>query len=243
MVIGAVTLTGRGHARTYAARERRRGHHDPARGLFRTHRYVSGDSGFDVGDAFPDRDRPATFAVDVRRDTPSAQGIVFEAGDATTGLVIWVPMGGDDISASAGDAGDDGVTLTATDVLEADGQVARVVFAVIPGTGEARLWVNGEIRAAGVAVNGALPNGWASDSVAGIGEVQGTVSSRVPAADRITLVNASIVSTVDAFAGQRPRHFEAGVTSMPVVVTFKITEAGDFKVTEAGDFKVTEGSP
>lgn len=215
MVLGATDLDDQGQELAYNARERRRGHVDPGLGLFLTHRFRASDSGFDVGDAFPDRNRPITFAVDVRRNDTGARGIVFEAGNDTTGLAIWIPSGGTDVSACAGNSGENGVTVTAENVLATDGQIARVVFSVIPGSGQARIWTNGELRGRGVSDAGVLPSGWAADSLGGIGEVQGSVSPRVPAGDRITLVNASIVSSVSVFRGQRPRQFNDAVVGVP----------------------------
>lgn len=198
-------------ATLYHSRERRAGFVDPSKDLFRTHAYTVQDSPFDDDAAFTeaDRDAPITVEAWVRRTATGARGIVVEVGDATTGMAIWIPDGGTDISACAGDAGDDGVTVTAADVLAADTQLAKVVFAVIPGTGQARLWVNGRLHAAGAAVNGALPNGWAAGEDGGIGEVATTCSDRIPVGDQITLTNAAVVAPVSFFRGQRPRQFTA----------------------------------
>lgn len=197
----------------HAMRERRRSFADPAKGLLRTHAFVQAASPFNDGAAFPAKDRQVTFAVDVRRDDTGARGVVAELGDSTTGLAIWVPNGGTDISACAGDVGADGVTVTAEDVLAANGQLASVVVSVIPGNGKMRIWVNGALMAAGEASGGSLPNGWAADENGGIGEVATTCTDRVPAGDKISLVNASIVSLLSAFVGQRPRQFNASPRS------------------------------
>ena len=200
--------TRTGGAAYYHARRRRRGHQDPAHGLFGTHSFVEADSGFDVGDSFADRTVPITFAVEVERTAASAQGIIVELGNSTAGLAIWILSGGTDIGACAGDAGDDGVTLTASSVLVADGQSARVVFSVVPSTGEARLWVDGELQARGASVNSPLPNGWSSDSAAGIGEVSGSATNRVPGGDKVSLANAVFVSPLRVYQGQKPRQFD-----------------------------------
>lgn len=215
MVRGAAELDDREQELAYEARERRRGHIDPGLGLFQTHRFALSDSGFEVGDAFPDRDSPLTVSVTVRRDSSSAQGVMFEAGSEVTGLAIWIPSGGTDVSACAGNSGENGVTLTAKNVLLADGQTVRVTFSVIPGNGEARLWTDGEVRARGAAVSGQLPDGWGGTGTGGVGEVQGGVSSRVPVGDRITLTGATVTTPVVGFVRQRPRQFDDAVVGVP----------------------------
>lgn len=235
-------------AQAIAWKRRRRtlGHLDPSRGLDQSHGFAAAASGFDVSDHFPDRSRPITIAVDVKREAATATGILFEAGDATTGLAIWLfptPAGPVDVFACAGDVGDDGITLTAENVLQGDGQIARIVFSVIPGTGEARLWVEGELRASGTSVNGELPNGWAADSAAGVGEVSGAVTTRVPAAQRVTLADALMVTPVRAFDGQRPIHFVAGGGGElnPIVPSFDILlETGDSLLSELGNVLILE---
>ena len=201
--------TARGQAAAYFQRKRHCGLMDPARGLFVTHRFVAADSGFDVGDRFPVRTAPVTFSVTIRRDaSAAAHGIIFEAGDATTGLALWIAGNGQDVMAAVGDVGNGGATATVTSAVMAAGQTIRIVVSVVPGTGELRLWVNGRVARA-ASVTKPLPNGWAADSAAGIGQVSGAVSARVPAADRISLVGAAIASPIFAFDGQRPQHFGA----------------------------------
>lgn len=199
-------LTADEQAALFHGRERRRSQADPRLGLFRTHRYVKADSGFDVGDAFPVRTGPLTVAVKVERTGASPNGIVFEMGDATTGLAIY--FDGTTLGACVGDAGAGGVTLELADALTVVGQRLDIVFSVIPGNGKARLWVNGDMVLGSAAGDGSLTNGFAADSAAGIGEVSGTVTGRVPAGARVTLADISIVSPVSLYRGQRPRNFD-----------------------------------
>lgn len=200
------SLSGSEQASHYHKRERRRTRVDPALGLFQTHSFVAADSGFDVGDAFPDRTRPITIAVDIRRSGSSSNGIVFELGNAATGLAIWVT--GSAVYACAGNsAADAGVTLNVSNGIANTGSLMRIVFAVVPGTGAARLWVNGKLRAARTSANGALVDGFSADASGGIGAVSTAVIARVPAAQRVTLANVAIVGPVRVFAGQTPRSF------------------------------------
>lgn len=197
-------------ARLLAKARRRRAR--PDRGLHLTHLYGVGDSGFDVGDAFPDRSRPITVAVDVRRDGDSAIGTILDLGIAGRGIALWIGTNGANVGAAAGFAsgeggGTTGVTLNAANVLAANTQVARLVFACIPGNGSARLWVNGVLAVHGAASGAAFSTDWGDDGLAGIGEVQDTVSNRVPVLARVTLADASIVSDVRIYQGQTPRAY------------------------------------
>lgn len=144
--------------------------------------------------------------VTVKRTAASPTGIILEFGSATVGLAIWFAVADGKIYAAAGDAGAaDGVTLAG--IAPPQDQIIRIVFSVIPGSGKARLWVNGRLVAAGEATGGSLPNGWADTGGGAIGAVETTVTTRVPAADRVTLANAAILSPANAFQNQQPRQF------------------------------------
>ena len=224
----------------YHSRERRKSLYDPKYGLQQSHSYKVADSGFAVGAAFPNRARTITFAVTIRRSSAAAHGVIFEAGDATTGLAIWIPAGGSDISASVGDAGAGGATVTAANVLPVDGAEARVVVSVIPSTGELRLWVDGKLLGAATASTAPLPNGWAADSPAGVEAIAGTVTARVPIADRVALTAAAIITPVTAYDGQRPRQFGAGVSVAVVPTANLIAESGDNLIAEDGVNLISE---
>lgn len=195
-------------------RERRRKLRDPRLGLFGTHSFPDNTTNIATDSVFPNRAQPITFAVDLRRTGAAPVGVVFEVGDATTGLAIWVPTGTTDVAFAAGGTGNNGVTLTANGAIAGLGVLARVVVAVIPGTGHGRLWINGQLQGAARAVAGSFPATWAASgpttNEGAVGEIDGTVTARVPVGDRVPLADVSIVTPVRGFQGQRPQHFFTG---------------------------------
>ncbi len=223
-------------ATKFHSRERRKSLYDPSYGLFRTHQFDPDATGLVTGDIFPDRTKAVTFAVTVKRTDATPTGIVLEFGDATTGLAIWFAEDDGKIYAAAGDGAlDDGVTLDG--IAPPDSQIIRIVFAVIPASGKARLWLNGQLVAAGEAAGGELPNGWAAAADGAIGAVDGAVTTRVPVADRITLDEAAIVSPVNAFHNQRPRQFfEASLRTAITLTTLSLTATGTDTLTPQFDF-------
>ena len=48
---------------------------------------------------------------------------------------------------------------------------------------------------------------WADTGDGAVGDVEGTVTTRVSVADRVELANAVILSPVNVFHNQRPRQF------------------------------------
>lgn len=195
-----------GQAHNFNARERRKSLYDPSFELHRTHQFAYNATGLDTDGIFPDRSKAITVAVTVKRTAASPTGIILELGSATTGLAIWFAVADGKIYAAAGDAAAaDGVTLEGT--APPQDQIIRIVFSVIPESGKARLWLNGDLVAHGVSTNGDMPNGWADAGDGAVGAVDGTVTTRVPVADRVTLANAAIISPVNAYNNQRPRQF------------------------------------
>lgn len=190
----------------FHARERRKSLYDPASHLHRTHQFAYNASGILTGGVFPVRSTAITMAVTVKCTAASPTGIILEFGSATTGLAIWFAVADGKIYAAAGDAAAaDGITLEA--LAPPLGQIVRIVFSVIPESGKARLWFNGVLVASGTSSNNDMPNGWSDGGNGAIGAVDGTVTTRVPVADRVTLANAVILSPADAFHNQRPRQF------------------------------------
>lgn len=186
--------------------ERRKSLYDPSYELFRTHQFAYNASGILTGTVFPVRSQAITVAVTVKRTAASPTGIILEFGSATTGLAIWFAVADGKIYAAAGDAAAaDGVTLAG--LAPPQDQIIRIVFSVIPESGKARLWLNGQLVAHGVSTNNDMPNGWSDGGNGAIGAVDGTVTTRVPVADRVTLANAVILSPANAFHNQRPRQF------------------------------------
>jgi len=193
-------------AHRFHARERRKSLYDPMFELFRTHQFAYNITGIATGDVFPDRTLPITMGVTVKRTAASPTGIIAEFGDATTGLAIWFAVADGKIYAAAGDAvAADGITLAG--IAPPQDQIVRIVFATIPGSGKARLWLNGQLVAHGEASGGVFPNGWSSIANGAVGAVDTTVTTRVPVADRIALANAVILSPVKVAQNQRPRQF------------------------------------
>lgn len=187
-------------------RERRKSLYDPVYELFRTHQFAYNAVGILTGTVFPVRSQAITVAVTIKRTAASPTGIIMEFGSATTGLAIWFAVADGKIYAAAGDAAAaDGVTLAG--LAPPQDQIIRIVFSVIPESGKARLWLNGQLVAHGVSTNGDMPNGWSDGGNGAIGAVDGTVTTRVPVADRVTLANAVILSPANAFHNQRPRQF------------------------------------
>jgi hypothetical protein len=184
----------------------RKSRYDPVYGLCRTHSYPVGTTEIDTGLAFPVRSGVISVRCEVKITSAAPVGIVFELGSATTGLAIWIASADRKLMAAVGDAvADDGVTLTGP--VCQGGQKLRIVLAVIPSNGKARLWVNGKLVASGEAVSGTLPNGWSDTGVGMVGDVKTSVTTRVALADRIALSGADISAPVDLFVNQRPLQF------------------------------------
>jgi hypothetical protein len=95
----------------------------------------------------------------------------------------------------------------------------KVVAAVIPCTGEIRLWVNGALRIKAQAASGSFNVGTPADSswaegpgAGGIGEVDGSITDRVPAGSQVAITDATIVSgRVSFYDDQRPQQFYTGL--------------------------------
>lgn len=220
------------HTRMYFARKRRKSLFDPSFRLKRTHTFPIGTTSIITGDVlFPSRNKAITVAVTVRRTGANPAGVVFELGSSIVGLAIWFAAADDKIYAAAGnksdftdnvwvdgdvsfvdgdisfidgDPGTEGLTLEGT--APPIGQKVRIVFSVIPTTGKARLWINGDLVASGDA-EGAFPNGWSDAGAGAVGEVNTTITERVAVGDRITLADVDIISPVSIFVNQRPRQF------------------------------------
>jgi len=187
----------------------RKGRLDPASGLFETSRYSDGDS-IDPGPAFPDKTLPMTFAIDIARNGSSPVGVIFEIGSDTGGTALWVEDGTTNIKFSAGDdvATDDGLTITATGAIVADDDVLKIVVAVLPGSGEAKMWINGKLVAAGQSVSGTMPQ-WTSGALGAVGEISGTVIDRVTSGSDVNLSDVDIVSPLRIYYNQLPKGFAA----------------------------------
>lgn len=190
-------------AAAYNARRRRESLHDPAAGLFVTHRFVEGDTISST--SFPSYRTPITFAIDVRTD-PAANGVIFEIG-STVGVGIAIDASNGWIVAAAGGrvAGDPGLTVRHSYDGKTDGSLRRFVLAVIPGAKLLNLWLNGKLIAAGTtdAVGDFL---WADADDGGIGAVTRAPVNRLEMEDSLT--DAVVVSPLRVFYNQRPRQMQ-----------------------------------
>lgn len=200
-------------ARLYHARKRRKSLADPSLGLFRTHVITEADGAIDTDVVFEnDRESPVTFAITVQADgLGSEQGLIAEFGGNADGLGLWVAGASPtDINACAGNvAADDGVTLTAEDVITTASDLPiRIVFACSPKDGRARLWINGELKASAVAAAGAFSGGWCGNNDGGLGDAFGGAGpGRVDAGDRVALAGMNIISPLSVYTHQLPQHF------------------------------------
>lgn len=191
-------------ATRYNAYRRRLSHLHPASGLFRTHQAAYDAAAIDVASLFPDRTKPVTVSAELRITNATPAGVILELGSATVGLALWIAAADRKLYAAAGDAAaDDGFTITGP--ICRNGQHLHVVFAVVPGTGKGRLWVNGELVGIASSVNAPLPNGWSDDGVGAVGAVNTDITTRVALGDRISLAGASIVAPVSVYHNQAPR--------------------------------------
>ena len=176
---------------------------DPSAGMFRTHTFGAADTAINTGVSFPVRSKPISLAVSLIRTGAAPDGMVFELGDSTTGLAIWV--NGPDVGFAAGDAGDDGAGVVMVGALPAVGARFKFVCAAIPGSGAVFLWRNGRLEGDSIAVNADFPNGWSSSSLGAVGETNGTANSR--ASETGTLTDVDIIGDVSMYLNQRPfRH-------------------------------------
>lgn len=192
------------HALAFHRRERTRSHRTVIAELFRTAEFLQSENPIVTSTVFPNRTGDVTFEVEISIDGVGSNGLVFEFGSSLTGAAIYI--NGSSISFSAGDAANDGVTVTAAAGVPAQ-QNFRIVAAVRAGTGEARLWVDGRLLGRGTAPNGKLPNGWSGSASGAVGTFSGPVSARVPVPQAVALTNASVVGPLKVYMKQVPRHF------------------------------------
>lgn len=154
---------------------------------------------------YPDVDQPATLRTAIRVTGATPQGLIFEIGNATTALAIWV----DDniIGARMGDTGDDAAVATFDNTISLPVSLELdIVVAVRPGDGRIRMWFNGTERARATAVNGQLPNGVSAQSngafaSAAIGPLPADVTQTGSPS------NFDVIEPLAMFRGQTPRHF------------------------------------
>ena len=154
---------------------------------------------------YPDVDRPGTLRTAIRVTGAAPTGLIFEIGNATTALAIWV----DDsiIGCRMGDTGDDAaIALFDNTISLPIGIELDIVVAVRPGDGRIRMWFNGTERARATAVNGALPNGVSANSNGAFASAAiGPVPADVTQSGNPT--NFDVIEPLSIYRGQVPRHF------------------------------------
>ena len=186
----------------------RRGREAPRDGLFRTLLHDIGDS--ILGTQFPAnvRDQAITVAFDYFNTAAAVPvGVVFRIGSTVaTDSVFSVELSGSDLVVVAGSSSatpNDRVN-TAFAIFPAAAEfdpdkALSIVVSVNPGTGEVRVWLDGELVGRAQAVNNNFGAGgvWAGGSD-GLG---------LPA-----LASGQVIPNLSFFTNQRPRQFEVGGT-------------------------------
>lgn len=201
-----MALSRRAQAFRYHSRERRRSLAGVPE-LFRTHAYPIPSATIDVA-GFPDpsRSRPVTFHTAVEFGAGAHAGLVFELGDDTTAVALYVD--GQVLTLRAGDAsaGDFAEASFDNGAAFTEGLRLELVAAIDPGTGRARLWAEGVELARDQAANGALPNGWAAETD---GAFAAAATGALPAdvTETGAPANFAVVAPLSVYVGQVPRHF------------------------------------
>lgn len=180
--------------------------------LFRTNRFSVPDPQTLIDDdLFEQVHEPVTFRTKIRITNGSfAHGLIFEIGDATTCTVAWLDDNGVMWFRSGDDTTDNFVSVSFnngdwfTENRELD-----LIFAVIPGTGEACMWINGREVARAKAGNGQLVNGWTTTAGDARGVFCGDAVGALPADVTQTAAPDGFVAIqpLSVYQGQAPRHF------------------------------------
>jgi len=178
----------RQHAGFFHARERSKSIREIESGLFRTHVLpVASPSVLDTDALFPVRGGPITVAI--LTDVAVAGTVDVELG-STAGRRLTVGVSDDAVSCRAGSTvADDSVVLTHNFPVALQGLLHRIVFAVVPGSGKGKLWIDGVIKDTNIAVNGNFNGDWA-DSL-----------------DGQIFVSGANIARADVYLGQLPRQF------------------------------------
>lgn len=198
----------------YLARRQRGIRAGHTTGLMRTHRF-SGASSLPVasiatGTVFPNRAGLVTFSTRIRITANGGQhrGIVFEFGSSTVGCSLWI--GDQTIGFHAGASGTaDGATALYDRGSELPvGLELELVAAVNVGTGEIRLWGNGEELARSRASNLAFtPATWADTGTGSFASAKNGTVVAVPAASDQAPAGFSVIEPLSVFVHQVPRQF------------------------------------
>jgi hypothetical protein len=215
-------------ARAYYRRRRRKSHVDPSSRLFRVATIASGTTPIDTATLFGDSvQHEVAFALSIRAASSSATGTLFQFGDEELNVNVWVQTNGR-LGFVAGRHKQSipvGTQLWTRNQTRAPlnlkiGKRHDIVMAIRPGTGEVRLWRDGQMlfnqRASGNSFGAPVPPRWA-ESVNGEGSyfaapahvAWGALFSGAPNADLEAL------SPLSVYHDQRPRHFNTGPKDTP----------------------------
>jgi len=133
---------------------------DPTAGLFRTHDIPLGDVDSDT--LFPSAGlKPVTVAANVICDASGT--IVVKIGNSSASQPgVGFRIAGGDLTMEAGAGSGDATNNVLETLADAVpiGRESRVIVAAIPGSGQARAWVNGRIVLRGQSSSGNFGTGW-----------------------------------------------------------------------------------
>lgn len=168
---------------------------DPIYGLTRTHDLPTTHLATIPSDAFSvtQTTQPITFLLEFAT-SGVAEGVKFEWGARGGPASCTIACINTDITQAAA-----GSTVVNDDQVKSDtlpnlfqvGKTHRVVWAINPGNGKARIWVDGKRVWAGQSVNQSLNGPWAA---------QGDGS--------IIITGTSVLARMEAYAGQLPSQFD-----------------------------------
>lgn len=194
-------------AANFNARERRKSLLDPTHRLFKTHSFALDATGLDTDVIFPDLNVRMTFGFKFKRTGAASNGVFFEFGSAARGIAAAIDGSNLYFVSGAGAGVNDGVDLLSTGAVLAENVTYHLVCSILPGLGSANMWLNGQIAAAGHSVDRNFGVGSSDNGNGRVGGVEATITTRIPAGQRATLVDAQIVSDLQVYSGQLPRQF------------------------------------
>lgn len=168
----------RGQAAAFYFRERRKNSFDPTFKLFGTHRFAEADGSFNPGASFPSLQTPITFRIELRRTAATSNGVIFKTGESSRGLIL--SLLGDQLTLAAGGGSgtDDGIDGVSSSIIN-QGVRYTIVVALLPSTGEVKVFVNGRVVIDLVTVDQNFGVGWTTSGNGSIGTVDGTANNRL----------------------------------------------------------------
>lgn len=178
-------------ATQFHARERNRSFRDATRDLFKTHDLPRLAGVIDTDVVFPDPVRDSVFTISIEGTPSTGESTLITLGGGGEAQLTLGYTNGDLVATAGGPDADDTIDLGASSALILD-KFQTIVFAVRPGTGEGRLWIDGLLFDRATSVNGSFGGPFA-------GPGDGSVAVSTPAA----------LARVQAFTKQIPRHFNA----------------------------------